>query len=45
MPGRKTFAQCYFIARTSVDNGKHRMTITAKGRITLDCVEALTFEK
>jgi hypothetical protein len=28
-----------------LDNSKHRMTITAKREITLDCIEALTFEK
>jgi hypothetical protein len=28
-----------------LNNSKHTMTITAKGRITLDCIEVLTFEK
>nr|NIR00218.1 hypothetical protein [Gemmatimonadales bacterium] len=37
--------QARMLTSRLLDEGEHRMTITAKGRITVDCIEVLTFEK
>ena len=37
--------QARILTSRLLDDGKHTMAITAKGRITLDCIEVLTFEK
>jgi DUF1680 family protein len=37
--------QARILTSRLLHDGKHRMTITAKGRITLDCIEALTLGK
>ncbi len=37
--------QARILTSRLLDDGKHRMAITAKGTITLDCIEVLTFEK
>lgn len=37
--------QARILTSRLLDDGDHTLTITAKGRITLDCIEALTLEQ